>query len=551
MLGYTSNVSFDSISYTALYERLSRDDEQKGESNSIANQKAFLEQFAHNKGFDNLLHFTDDGFSGVSFDRPAFNDMIRKIQEGRIHTVICKDLSRLGRNYLQVGYFTEILFPRNNVRFIAVNNSVDTDNGNENELTPFINIMNEWYAKDTSRKIKAIFNSKMKEGKRCSGSVPYGYTRKPPDKQTLVIDQPAAEVVRRIFQLYSDGYHISKIASTLRSEQILIPAAYNEKYHPENCRSHNYHDPYAWSSTTVSSILKRSEYIGHTVLKKSKGESFKSKKRCTVPPEEQLHFENTHEAIISYELFALTQKRLAESSKNQSVKKLSHRHVLSGVIFCASCGYHMTYRGPSLTKQNKNKVYDSDHAFICGNYRSCKGCSIHYVKASVIEKKILDILKIVTIDYSEKDLLSDNIIFTAFKETKEKRLTEKRSELSMIKSRIDKSISFIKALYEDKCAGVLSETLFSTLVNDYEKEICELSKKENALQKEIDELLVNKKSFSDFITLCNKYRGYHAVTEKMIEDLIDRIIIHESSGKRYHKTQQIDIYFKMIGLISI
>lgn len=551
MTVHTSYTSSDNFQYTALYERLSRDDEQKGESNSIANQKAFLEEFAHNKGFKNIQHFTDDGFSGVSFDRPAFNDLISKIQEGLIHTVICKDLSRLGRNYLQVGYFTEILFPRNNVRFIAVNNSVDTANETENELTPFINIMNEWYAKDTSRKIRSIFNSKMREGKRCSGSIPYGYTRNLPDKQTLVVDEVAADIVRRIFRLYADGYHISKIASTLRSEKVLIPSAYNEKYHPENCRSHNYHDPYAWSSTTISSILKRNEYIGHTVLQKSKGESFKSKKRCSVPPEEQLLFENTHEAIISYELFDITQKRLAKSNKSQTIKKLSHRHVLSGLLFCATCGHTMTFRGPSLTKQNAHKVYDSDYAFVCGNYRSCKGCSIHYVKASVIEKRIIEILKIATSDSSEGNSRPKDILFTDIKETHEKTLSKKKSELSITQNRINKSISLIKTLYEDKCTGVIQETVFITLINNYEKEISELSEKADALQKEIDELSLNKKTYSDFLELCKKYRNVQKITQKMKDDLIDRILIHESTGRRYHKVQQIDIYFKMIGLISI
>lgn len=256
---------------TALYERLSRDDEMQGESNSITNQKKYLEDYAVQHGFGNIQHFSDDGYSGTNFNRPAFNSLLTEIEAGRVGTVIVKDMSRFGRNYLQVGFYTEMMFPKKNVRFIAVNNGVDSANPADNDFTPFLNIMNEWYAKDTSKKIKAVFKAKMRDGKRVSGAVPYGYYRKPEDKQTLYVDEASASVVRRIFQLACDGMGATAIADTLSEDKILIPSAYARQNHPEDCQCTNYHDPYTWNATTVGYILNRREYLGHTVLGKTTG----------------------------------------------------------------------------------------------------------------------------------------------------------------------------------------------------------------------------------------------------------------------------------------
>ena len=247
---------------TALYERLSRDDELQGESNSILNQKRYLEDYARQFGFRNTRHFTDDGYSGLNFNRPGFNAMLAEIDAGNVETVIVKDMSRFGRNYIEVGMYTEIQFPKKGVRFIAINNSVDSANPTSNDFTPFLNIMNEWYAKDTSNKIKSVFKARMKDGLRCSGAVPYGYYRKPGDKQTLYVDEEAAKVVRHIFELTCEGRNANDIAKTLREEQVLIPSAYAEKYHPENARHHSYHDPYLWTNVSVIYILDQME-SGH------------------------------------------------------------------------------------------------------------------------------------------------------------------------------------------------------------------------------------------------------------------------------------------------
>lgn len=288
----------EEIKITALYERLSRDDEQAGESNSIQNQKKYLEEYARQHGLRNIRHFYDDGYSGTNFNRPGFAALLEEVEAGRVETLVVKDLSRFGRNYLQVGYYTEILFPKKGVRFIAINNNVDSATPQDNDFTPFLNIMNEWYAKDTSNKIKAIFKSRMKDGIRCSGSIPYGYKRKPDDKQALIVDEPAAEVVRKIFRLVCQGNSITAIAEMLTAEKVLIPSAYAALNQPKNCRHKNVADPYRWSATTVGYILDRQEYLGHTVLGKSICENFKTKQRRAATPDKLMIFPDTHEAII-------------------------------------------------------------------------------------------------------------------------------------------------------------------------------------------------------------------------------------------------------------
>lgn len=246
---------------TALYERLSRDDDLNGESNSITNQKQYLEDYARRNGFTNIRHFTDDGFSGVNFNRPSFQELIKEVEAGNVATIIVKDMSRLGRNYLQVGFYTEVLFPQKDVRFLAINNSIDSNNASDNDFAPFLNIMNEWYAKDTSNKIKAVFDARMKDGKRCSGSIPYGYNRLATDKQTLVVDPVASEVVKRIFLLANEGKSPRAIAELLTEEKVLIPAAHAREYHPEQYNGIKFTDPYLWGMSTITTTRNLWNFI--------------------------------------------------------------------------------------------------------------------------------------------------------------------------------------------------------------------------------------------------------------------------------------------------
>lgn len=325
---------------TALYERLSRDDDLNGESNSITNQKKYLEDYARRNGFTNIRHFTDDGFSGVNFNRPSFQELIKEVEAGNVATIIVKDMSRLGRNYLQVGFYTEVLFPQKDVRFLAINNSIDSNNASDNDFAPFLNIMNEWYAKDTSNKIKAVFDARMKDGKRCSGSIPYGYNRLATDKQTLVVDPVASEVVKRIFLLANEGKSPRAIAELLTEEKVLIPAAHAKEYHPEQYNGTKFSDPYTWGMSTIRTILSRQEYLGHTVLRKSVSTNFKLHKRKNTDEDEQYVFYNTHEPIISQELWDSVQKR--KKRANRTAAKGTHNNRLSGYLYCADCGRRMT-----------------------------------------------------------------------------------------------------------------------------------------------------------------------------------------------------------------
>lgn len=383
----------EEIKITALYERLSRDDEQIGESNSIQNQKMYLEEFARQKGLRNIRHFSDDGYSGTNFNRPGFTALLEEIDAGRVETLVVKDLSRFGRNYLQVGYYTEIVFPKKGVRFIAINNSVDSANPTDNDLTPFLNIMNEWYAKDTSNKIKAVFKSRMKNGLRCSGSIPYGYKRTKDDKQQLLVDEPAAEVVRSIFRLACQGMGVTTIASIMTEEKNLIPSAYAAKHFPENCRHIEITNPYQWNATTVGYILDRQEYLGHTVLGKSICENFKTKQRRAATSDELMIFPDTHEAIIDQDTWDIARK--IRLNKKPRVANGTYTHRLSGLIYCADCGARMGYISPE--SKHGDTHYDSDSAFQCGNYRSTTGeCVSHFVKTSVLEAAISQAIQTVS-----------------------------------------------------------------------------------------------------------------------------------------------------------
>ena len=372
---------------TALYERLSRDDDLNGESNSITNQKQYLEDHARRNGFTNIRHFTDDGFSGVNFNRPSFQELIKEVEAGNVATIIVKDMSRLGRNYLQVGFYTEVLFPQKDVRFLAINNSIDSNNASDNDFAPFLNIMNEWYAKDTSNKIKAVFDARMKDGKRCSGSIPYGYNRLATDKQTLVVDPVASAVVKRIFLLANEGKSPRAIAELLTEEKVLIPAAHAKEYHPEQYNGTKFSDPYLWGMSTIRAILSRQEYLGHTVLRKSVSTNFKLHKRKNTDEDEQYVFYNTHEPIISQELWDSVQKR--KKRANRTAARGTHSNRLSGYLFCADCGRRMTLQ-THYSKKDRSLQY----SYRCGGYASrVNSCTAHSISADNVEALILSTVK--------------------------------------------------------------------------------------------------------------------------------------------------------------
>ena len=535
----------EEIKITALYERLSRDDEQAGESNSILNQKKYLEEYARQKGLRNIRHFYDDGYSGTNFNRPGFTALLEEIEAGRVDTLVVKDLSRFGRNYLQVGYYTEIVFPKKGVRFIAINNNVDSANPTENDFTPFLNIMNEWYAKDTSNKIKAVFKSRMKEGLRCSGAIPYGYKRINGDKQTLVVDEPAAEVVRKVFRLACQGVGVTAIAERLTEEKVLIPSAYTAKYSPENCRHRTVIDPYRWNATTVGYILDRQEYLGHTVLGKSICENFKTKQRRAATPEELMIFPDTHEAIIDQDTWDIAQKLRVRAKPRAANGTYSHR--LSGMIYCADCGSRMGFISPDAKQSEKH--YDSDSAFQCGNYRNKNNeCVSHFIKTSALEAAILQAIKAVSQYVIENEAEFISQLKTVWNENKSKSANNGQQEIDEAKKQMAELDAKIQKLYDSAISGLLPERQAQRMIQQYDEEQLMLEKRVEELQGQIQEEEVEKIDTNRFIALVNKYRNCEELTDTMLYAFIDRVEVHEATGGRtVYRQQNIDIYFNFIG----
>ncbi len=535
----------EEIKITALYERLSRDDEQAGESNSIQNQKMYLEEYARQKGLRNIRHFSDDGYSGTNFNRPGFAALLDEIEAGHVETIVVKDLSRFGRNYLQVGYYTEILFPKKGVRFIAINNSVDSANPTDNDLTPFLNIMNEWYAKDTSNKIKAVFKSRMEKGLRCSGSIPYGYKRTKDDKQQLLVDEPAAEVVRRIFRLACQGVGTTAIAEMLTADKVLIPAAYAAKTSPENCRHKEVIDPYRWSATTVGYILDRQEYLGHTVLGKSICENFKTKQRRAATADELMIFPDTHEAIIDEDTWTIARK--LRSKKKPRAANGTYSHRLSGMVYCADCGSRMGYISPEA--KHTDKHYDCDSAFQCGNYRNKGGgCFSHFVKTSVLEAAILQAIQAVSKYVLENE---DEFIFqlkAVWNDNKSKHTDLGQQELDQAVKRMAELDTLIQNLYESSVKGTLPERQAQRMIQQYDEEQILLERRVEELKSQIQYEEVKQAETGRFIALVKKYKDCTELTDTMLYAFIDRIEVHEATGGRtIYRQQALDIHFNFIG----
>lgn len=505
----------------------------------------YLEEYARQHGLRNIRHFSDDGYSGTNFNRPGFIALLDEIEAGNVATLVVKDLSRFGRNYLQVGYYTEILLPKKGVRFIAINNSVDSANPTDNDLTPFLNIMNEWYAKDTSNKIKAVFKARMKNGLRCSGSIPYGYKRDKDDKQQLIVDEPAAEVVREIYRLCCQGVGINEIAATLQREKILIPSAYAAKYFPENCRHRQCKDPYRWNATTIGYILERQEYLGHTVLGKSVCENFKTKQRRAAMPDELMIFPDTHEAIIEQDTWDIAQK--LRSKKKPKAANGTYSHRLSGLVYCADCGARMSYSSPEA--KHSGIIYDSDSAFQCGSYRNIgRECVSHFIKTSVLEAAVLQSIQTVSkyVLENEEEFISQ--LKALWNEQKQRHTGSGQQELEEAGKRVQELDGMIQNLYESSMKGLLPERQVQRMIQQYDEEQILLERRIKELQEQIQQEEVKKVDTERFIALVKKYRDCEELTDTMLYAFIDRIEVHEATGGRtIYRQQKIDIYFNFIG----
>lgn len=524
---------------TALYERLSRDDELEGESNSIVNQKKILEEYASKNNLTNIIHFTDDGISGTQFDRPGFMEMMNGVNTGNIGCIIVKDMSRLGRDYLKVGQCMEILRQKG-VRLIAINDNVDSFY-REDDFTPFRNIMNEWYARDTSRKIQSTFRSKGESGKHTASTPPYGYIKDEKDKNKWIVDEKAAEIVRRIFNLTMDGAGPYKIAKILEADKIDIPAYHQQKMGYGLHQSKNFEYPYRWCSSTIASILKKKEYLGHTVNFKTR-KHFKDKKSKYVSEDKWLIFENTHEAIIDQETFDNVQR--IRGNVKRYPDGWGEYHPLTGLMYCADCGSKMYVH---RTNNYKNIPY-----YVCSNYKKVP-CgtlcpSAHRIKAEVVLNLIQETLKDIK-NYLDED--NEAFIHSIQNEMEEKEkayIEKKKIRLTESQNRLQELERLMCRIYEDMILNKIPNNRYEILNNQYETEQLTLSKEIKDLELVISRYEKETDKARKFISLISRYENFDNLTNTMINEFVKKIIIHERDRKGSQTSKQkIEIYFNFIG----
>jgi site-specific DNA recombinase len=523
---------------TPLYERLSRDDELQGESNSISNQKQMLEDFARRNGLPNPTHFTDDGISGTRFDRPGFLAMMEEVEAGRVEAIVIKDMSRLGRDYLKVGQVMEVLRQRG-VRLIAINDGVDSLKGDD-DFTPFRNIMNEFYARDTSRKIRSVFKAKGMSGKHLTGTVIYGYLWDEKREHWLV-DEEAAEVVRRIFSLTLEGYGPYQIACKLSADRIEIPVVHLARFNEGVNRSKPVKDPYGWGSSTIVNILKKREYLGHTINFKTR-KHFKDKKSHYVSEDEWTIFENTHEAIIDQQTFDLVQK--IRSNVRRYPNGWGEAAPLTGLLYCADCGgkmyVHRTNNGKRISQ------------YTCSNYTKVPCGTLcltqHRINESAVLTLVFDTLRAIA-EYSRND--RTEFIHTV-QETQVAQqsadISKKRRHLATAQKRAGELEKLICKIYEDNALGKLPDTRYKALDAQYAKEQDALEIEIAELEKAVTGYEQSQKSAEKFIALIDKYENFDTLTNTMLNEFVEKILVHERSRKgSQDTTQEIEIYFNFLG----
>ena len=523
---------------TPLYERLSRDDELQGESNSISNQKQMLEDFARRNGLPNPTHFTDDGISGTRFDRPGFLAMMEEVEAGRVEAIVIKDMSRLGRDYLKVGQVMEVLRQRG-VRLIAINDGVDSLKGDD-DFTPFRNIMNEFYARDTSRKIRSVFKSKGMSGKHLTGTVIYGYLWDE-NREHWLVDEEASEVVRRIFSLTLEGYGPYQIACKLSADRIEIPVVHLARFNEGVNRSKPVKDPYGWGSSTIVNILKKREYLGHTINFKTR-KHFKDKKSHYVSEDEWTIFENTHEAIIDQQTFDLAQK--IRSNVRRYPNGWGEAAPLTGLLYCADCGgkmyVHRTNNGRRISQ------------YTCSNYTKVPCGTLcptqHRINESAVLTLVSDTLRAIA-EYSRND--RTEFIHTV-QETQVAQqsadISKKRRRLAAAQKRAGELEKLICKIYEDNALGKLPDARYRALDAQYAKEQDALEIEIAELEKAVTGYEQSQKSAEKFIALIDKYENFDTLTNTMLNEFVEKILVHERARKgSQDTTQEIEIYFNFLG----
>lgn len=523
---------------TALYERLSRDDDLEGESNSISNQKKQLEDYARQHGFPNPVHFTDDGISGTCFDRPGFLAMMKEVEAGNVEYLCIKDMSRLGRDYLKVGQIMEILRQKG-VRLIAINDGVDSARGDD-DFTPFRNIMNEYYARDTSRKIRSTFQSKGKTGKHLTGLVIYGYLWNEKRDQWL-IDPEAAEIVKRIFAMTIDGFGPYQIAQKLCEEKVLIPSAYLAQHGEGVNKNKTFKDVYGWGSSTICNILEKREYLGHTINFKTR-KHFKDKKSHYVPEDEWTIFENTHEPIIDQQTFDLVQK--VRSNVKRYPNGWGETAPLTGLLFCADCGgkmyVHRTNNGKRISQYTCSQYSKTPVGELCSTQ--------HRINEDVVLELISDLLKAIA-DYAKHDRADFiRVVQQAQDNQQSYEVKRKKTRLATAKNRKDELETLLCKIYEDNILGKLSDARYTTLDAKYAKEQSDLAEEIAAIENSLASYEKNKKSAERFISLIEKYENFDHLSIAMLNELVDKILVHERDRKGSKQTtQEIEVFFNFVG----
>ena len=545
---------------TALYERLSRDDEMVGDSNSIVNQKKMLEDYAKQNGYTNIEHFTDDGYSGGSFDRTDWKRMVAGIEDGSIGTVIVKDMSRIGRDYLQVGFYTEVMFKEKEVHFIAIANGVDNQKRESSEFAPFLNIMNEWYIRDSSRKVTTVLRARGMEGKHTTNNAIYGYRKSEEDKNQWVIDEEAAEVVRRIYRMSLEGKGPYEIARILSEEQIERPSYYLAKRGLGTCRSNNNTTtPYVWRGATVSDILSKPEYMGHTVNFRSYKESYKDKRAKKTPKEDWVIFKNTQEAIVSEEMWNKVQGLRKTARRTDTV---GEANPFTGLLYCADCGAKMyNHRGGAGRARNwkgelNGKRRPDRDEYNCSTYNLSrqsydKQCSQHYIRTEVVRKLVLETIKAVS-DYvitNEEEFI--NRIYSSSRDKQKESIKSLKRKIAQDTKRVNELNMLMKKLYEDNISGKLSDKRFEFMLSEFENEQDTLEISMENAKAEIEKYESDTVRADKFIELVKRYTDFSELTTPMLNEFVEKILVHEADYSSGERVQEVEIYLNFIGKFEL
>ncbi len=528
---------------TALYPRLSHEDELQGESNSISNQKRILETYAKQNGFSNLRWYTDDGYSGANFQRPGFQAMLADIEAGKVGTVIVKDMSRLGRNYLQVGMYTEMIFPQKGVRFIAINDGVDSAQG-ENDFAPLRNIFNEWLVRDTSKKIKAVKRSKGMSGKPITSKPVYGYLMD--EDENFIIDEEAAPVVRQIYSLCLAGNGPTKIARMLTEQQIPTPGTLEYR---RTGSTRRYHPGYEckWATNTVVHLLENREYTGCLVNFKTEKPSYKLKHSIENPPEKQAVFENHHEPIIDREMWERVQELRKQRKRPNRYDEVG---LFSGILFCADCGSVM-YQQRYQTDKRKQDCY------ICGSYKKrTADCTAHFIRTDLLTAGVLSNLRKVTSYAAKHEARFMKLLIEQNEDGDRRRNAAKKKELEAAEKRIAELSAIFKRLYEDSVTGRISDERFTELSADYEAEQKELKERAARLREELSKAQEATANAEKFMNVVRRHTTIEELTPTLLREFVEKIVVHESvalDGKRRGKLrrQEIEIYYSFVGKVEL